>query len=188
MADDNDNAADVVVGAVAVADAPPNMKALRRVARRADALVAEAAEIKAGERQCKHVRKDKTRCKRYAIKGGFVCMKHGGGAPQVRRKANMRLLAAVEPTIVRLIELSRQNDHRPTALGAVKEILQRAGGQAIGAVKDASTGDIRPVINVGIAVGGINQPKPEIAISLIPAAHAIEGEVAMDDEDDDGGE
>lgn len=173
MADD-DNAAEVTVGAVAVAEAPPNMTALRRIAKRADALVAEAAEIKKGERQCKHVRKDQTRCKRYAIKGGFVCMKHGGGAPQVRRKANLRLLAMVEPSIIRLGELSQQKVHLPTALGAIKTILERAGGTAIGVLKETGDKDARPIIQIGIQVGGIT---PKVETHFLPAP-AVEGEVA----------
>jgi hypothetical protein len=33
------------------------------------------------------------RCRRFAIHGGFVCIKHGGSAPQVRRAADRRYQA-----------------------------------------------------------------------------------------------
>lgn len=36
-------------------------------------------------------------CKRPAIPGGFVCLKHGGRAPQVRAKAQERLADLIDP-------------------------------------------------------------------------------------------
>jgi hypothetical protein len=36
-------------------------------------------------------------CKRPAIAGGFVCLKHGGRAPQVRAKAQERLADLIDP-------------------------------------------------------------------------------------------
>lgn len=127
-------------------------------------------------------------CKNTAIKGGFVCRMHGGSAPNVKRAAGKRLLAMVEPAIIELNELIHQNEHLPSKLGAIKTVLERAGNNAIGALKDASTGDTRPIIQIGIQVGGIS-PKPEVAVHFIPApklalSDVAEGEVA--DEGDDG--
>lgn len=41
--------------------------------------------------RCRAHRKSGERCKRYAIAGGWVCMAHGGAAPQVRAAALRRL-------------------------------------------------------------------------------------------------
>jgi hypothetical protein len=41
--------------------------------------------------RCRGHRPDGSRCKRWAIRGGFVCPTHGGRAPQVRRAARRRL-------------------------------------------------------------------------------------------------
>jgi hypothetical protein len=45
-------------------------------------------------RKCHARRKDGEPCGNYAINGGRVCRKHGGAAPQVRAKADERLLMA----------------------------------------------------------------------------------------------
>lgn len=45
-------------------------------------------------RRCRAHRKDGQPCRAWAIRGGYVCRKHGGAAPQVRAKAEQRLLAA----------------------------------------------------------------------------------------------
>lgn len=37
------------------------------------------------------------RCRRYPIPGGTVCVKHGGGAPQVRQRAYINLLDLYAP-------------------------------------------------------------------------------------------
>jgi hypothetical protein len=124
----------------------------------------------------------KTRpCRNHPIKGGWVCEKHGGSIKVVRNRANKRLLAMAEPALIRLNELAHQSTHLPTALGAVEAILKRAGGNALG-VPHATEADTRPVINIGIKVGGIDTPKPEIKVGILPATTpAIEGEVAHED-------
>lgn len=45
-------------------------------------------------RRCRARRRNGQRCKCWAIRGGFVCRVHGGAAPQVRAKANVRLESA----------------------------------------------------------------------------------------------
>lgn len=67
------------------------------------------------------------RCKRRPIPGGTVCVKHGGGAPQVQRKAREWLAALVDPAIRRLGELIRQKTHLPVAMAATKDALDRNG-------------------------------------------------------------
>ncbi|WP_300611060.1 hypothetical protein [Trebonia sp.] len=42
--------------------------------------------------KCRAHRRDGELCRRWAIRGGFVCSKHGGASPQARRKARERLV------------------------------------------------------------------------------------------------
>lgn len=44
--------------------------------------------------RCRAHRRDGAPCKRWAIRGGYVCPKHGGASPQARRKARERLIEA----------------------------------------------------------------------------------------------
>lgn len=55
-----------------------------------------------------------------------MCVKHGGGAPQVQNKARERLAALVDPSLARLAKLI-DSDNEPVALGAVKDALDRNG-------------------------------------------------------------
>jgi hypothetical protein len=66
-------------------------------------------------------------CARHAIAGATVCRVHGGGAPQVREKARLRLLALVDPAIGALGELVRDKRIPAVRLQASKDILDRAG-------------------------------------------------------------
>lgn len=52
-------------------------------------------------------------CKREAIKGGAVCRSHGGGAPQVKAAAKLRLLALVDPA---LAVLARSMAQKPVPM------------------------------------------------------------------------
>ena len=107
-------------------------------------------------------------------------MTHGGGAPQVRAKANLRLLALVEPSLVRLGDLIQQSEHMPTALGAIRTVLERAGTVTpIGPLgKDTHEDSSRPVVNIAIAIGGLTpeklralsagqQPLPDIVTEVV---------------------
>jgi hypothetical protein len=127
-------------------------------------------------------------CNKPPIKGGMVCMSHGGSASQVRAKADRRLLAMVEPSLIRLDALVQQNEHLPTALGALRTVLERAGSRSIGPlVKETGEKDTRPIINIGIKVGGID--KPVVTVAMLPstaaADEATEGEMIDGDGDPD---
>jgi hypothetical protein len=119
-------------------------------------------------------------CLKAAIEGTTVCAAHLVTAKSVRRAAQRKMLAMVAPAIDRLDELVHQDTHLPTSLGAVKTVLERAGDNAIGAMKKAAEVDTRPVINIGIAVGGIN--KPGVTVSMLDAPVA-KGEVVGDSDD-----
>ncbi len=78
-------------------------------------------------RQCTATAKgSRQRCKRRPIPGGTVCVKHGGGAPQVQAAARIRLAALVEPAIDRLTKLLKAKQEG-VQLGAVKDVLDRNG-------------------------------------------------------------
>ncbi|WP_157553818.1 HGGxSTG domain-containing protein [Microbacterium hominis] len=66
-------------------------------------------------------------CKRPPIKGSNVCRAHGGAAPQVRAKAQVRILMSADAAAAKLIEMihSKKVDDR-TKLLAVKDLLDRA--------------------------------------------------------------
>lgn len=66
------------------------------------------------------------RCKRQAIAGAAVCRVHGGAAPQVRAKAQERLLALVDPALAVLSHAMRQKAKQlPVAVQAARDVLDR---------------------------------------------------------------
>lgn len=68
------------------------------------------------------------RCKRAAIKGGFVCTSHGGASPQVRKKAKERLLELVDPALASLQKvLTDPNTEDSVKVRAALGILDRTG-------------------------------------------------------------
>ena len=52
--------------------------------------------------KCKAHTSRGTPCQRHAIKGGTVCIMHGGSAPQVKAAARHRLLALVDKSMAEL--------------------------------------------------------------------------------------
>lgn len=62
-------------------------------------------------RRCVYTKRNGERCKKSPILGGTVCHKHGGNAPQVRRKAAERMLALVDPALSTL-DKSMKNEAR----------------------------------------------------------------------------
>lgn len=66
-------------------------------------------------------------CRAPAIRGGTVCVTHGGAAPQVREKARQRLLEAVDPLMAELIRLALHGDSEQVRVAATKDALDRAG-------------------------------------------------------------
>jgi hypothetical protein len=68
-------------------------------------------------------------CGQRPIRGGVVCVAHGGRAPQVKRAAQERLRELIDPAIVRLEELIH-DEISSVALAAVKDVLDRNGYKA----------------------------------------------------------
>lgn len=70
------------------------------------------------------------RCKRLPIPGGTVCVKHGGGAPQVKEAALERLRRLQNPAIDRLEQLINQTEFPSAAYAASRDVLDRTLGKA----------------------------------------------------------
>ena len=84
--------------------------------------------------QCKATSKQsKKRCRRKAIHGGTVCVMHGGGAPQVKKKARERLKELEHPAIDRIKKtINREGDESAAvALTASMNLLDRTGHKPI---------------------------------------------------------
>ena len=78
--------------------------------------------------QCRATSKrTKKSCRKQAIKGGTVCRMHGGGAPQVEKKARERLNDLVDPAINKLAEALEHGKLSPQAITAARDILDRTG-------------------------------------------------------------
>lgn len=67
------------------------------------------------------------RCRKSAILGGTVCTAHGGKAPQVRRKAALRLQELIDPAIGTLAREMATADKSADRQRAANSILDRAG-------------------------------------------------------------
>ncbi len=143
------------------------------------------------ERQCTAMSSfNQERCRKYAVKGTNVCLSHGAKAPQVRKKAKQVLLAQVEPTIARLIDLRDQDEHPPTAFAAAKEILTRAVGKAEDS--DGKKSGKGPQVIIGIALGGIDPSKVKAEVRQLQAPDEDEedyeeAEIVDDADGDDFG-
>lgn len=66
-------------------------------------------------------------CGRTAEPGATVCRYHGGAAPQVKRKAALRLLELVDPAIATLAREMANADRSSDRQRAANSILDRAG-------------------------------------------------------------
>lgn len=81
------------------------------------------------DRQCTATKHGtENRCKSAAIKGGTVCVYHGGKAPQVRAAANRRLLELVDPALSEMSKILDDKSVPPAVkVTAIKDVLDRAG-------------------------------------------------------------
>jgi hypothetical protein len=79
------------------------------------------------KRVCTAKRSNGEACNKPPIKGGTVCATHGGSAPQVRRKAALRLLELVDPAIAVLAREMVQADKSADRQRAANSVLDRAG-------------------------------------------------------------
>jgi len=89
-------------------------------------------------RQCVGTNRSGNRCGKPPIPGGDVCILHGGGTPQVLRKAKLRLLAGADLAIEYLVNMLEPRepcptcgrsdlDRDPVVVRACQLVLDRAG-------------------------------------------------------------
>lgn len=82
-----------------------------------------------GARRCKaKSSRSGQRCKAPAMAAQEVCQAHGGSSPQARAKAQLRLLALVDPAIeVLATEMDNAENASSERQAAANSILDRAG-------------------------------------------------------------
>lgn len=67
-------------------------------------------------------------CNAFAIKGGTVCNKHGGSAPQVKKKAAERIQEAADPAAANLVRwMGDPKVDMTTRVRIAQDLLDRAG-------------------------------------------------------------
>ena len=93
-------------------------------------------------------------CRAPAIRGGRVCVVHGGKAPQVRESARQRLLAFVDPALDQLRRLLDSADSDAVKLAAARDILDRCGYRPADKIEVESNGKMM------IEIEYISQPLP----------------------------
>lgn len=110
-------------------------------------------------------RRSGKRCGRAASPGTTVCANHGAKAPQVQRKAKMRLLELVDPAIATLAREMVQAEKSADKQRAANSILDRAGFARVTKVENA---DARELLR-------------DKLIELRDQARTITGEVETDE-------
>jgi hypothetical protein len=115
------------------------------------------------DRRCTARNRRGERCRRAAIPGGTVCAMHGGKAPQVRHRANMRLIEGEARRLAALLDAGPVED-------PIAALLDLAG-QAVTLV-DVLRGYVAELERVGYAGKIGEQVKAEIAVYLDAMARA----------------
>jgi hypothetical protein len=76
---------------------------------------------------CKARRRNGEPCKNPPMNGSSVCRMHGGAAPQVRRRAQQRILEASDKAAYRLVQMMQDKTIPPAVqLAAARDLLDRA--------------------------------------------------------------
>lgn len=87
----------------------------------------EPRRTKSGALACHATNKKGEPCGAPAILGGKVCRTHGGSAPQVKRAAQLRLAALVDPAITVLEDQMENGENGRDKQAAANSVLDRAG-------------------------------------------------------------
>ena len=107
------------------------------------------------QRVCSARRTNGEPCRAQAIRGGNVCVTHGGAAPQVKAAADARIAALVDPALIQLARLIDSAETDAVKLAAVKDALDRAGYKPkekadINVTGSVTIESIRKAIGVGM--------------------------------------
>lgn len=140
------------------------------------------------DQQCTAHKRNGERCKRARNLGASVCNSHGGRAPQVRRKAQQRILEASDKAAARLVAMM-QDASIPAAvqLAAARDLLDRAnvvGTQQINVevgLADWERHMAEVVVDYTI---GNREEVIEDAVVVIPATAALTAGRGADEDDD----
>lgn len=128
--------------------------------------------------QCTAIKKDGTQCRKWAVRGVLVCMKHGAQLPQVRKVAEERVQAArvqmmgmtTDATKV-LEQLMQPGVPEGIRLKAATEILDRSG--------------LKAGMEVNVTVEHVGSPLADIMNQLDIIAGHKEPEYVVEEEIDD---
>lgn len=72
------------------------------------------------------------RCKQPAIRGGAVCIVHGGSSPQAKAAAQLRIACLVDPALEVMFELlTSKSTPAATRYSVVKDVLDRTGHKPV---------------------------------------------------------
>jgi hypothetical protein len=131
--------------------------------------------------RCLAHRKNGDQCLKPAIRGANVCRTHGGAAPQVKRKAQERLMLALDRMAANLLGLADDAESEAVRLNATRDALDRGGLPAKTEVSvelkpwEQLMGDIAGVATISRAEHRAQQGRP-IVDSAAPA-DAIDAEL-----------
>lgn len=78
-------------------------------------------------RRCRAHNREGDPCGAAPIRGGAVCVAHGGRAPQVKLSAQQRLSGFVEPILNEMYRLAISAESEAVRVQAAKDLLDRAG-------------------------------------------------------------
>jgi hypothetical protein len=150
------------------------------------------SKAKHPERRCAAHRKNGDQCKRAARLGTTVCDAHGARAPQVRRKAQQRLMEASDRMAKALIDIATSAESEPTRLAAVRDVLDRVGVSAKSTVEvDVAVKPYQRIIaNInGVRTGSRAEYRERRGLPPLPPPdnpdaddRVIDAEVVDDDE------
>ena len=130
-------------------------------------------------RQCTAHKKDGERCRRAPIKGGTVCPKHGGRAPQVRAAAQQRLLMATDNLMANLLKIATSGESEAVRLRATMDALDRAGLTERSVIEVGVTNQFDALLTDIIDLAVVER---QAAARALPPGHGGDDDTWEDDE------